>query len=49
VAWIGRGGHAGSGTCGSGSAVQDNPDGAVQIKVPGRGWRRRHAVEPFIR
>jgi len=29
--------------------VQLSPDGAVQIKVPGRGCRRRQAVEPFIR
>ena len=26
-----------------------SPDGAVQIKVPGLGCRRRQAVEPFIR
>jgi hypothetical protein len=36
-------------TCGSGSTIQDNPDGAVQIKVPGRDCCRRQAVDPFIR
>jgi hypothetical protein len=35
--------------CGSGVTVQDSPDGAVQIKVPGLGCRSCQAVEPFIR